>query len=245
MNKNFFYLTGMFRCGNTLLTSILNQNPNIYLTPNSLTPDILWRIYNLKNEQLYQEQKDYKSLKNVLKSVLHSYYKDRKEKYIIERGPWGTPANYDMLNEIGMFPAKFIVLIRPLKEIIASFCRIVKPDSPIGYIEYLLNEEIGPIGKGLLAYKNLKEKEKNNLLKIEYKNLCNNTEDVIKNIYSFLDIPFYKKHYYCNLKQVDSTTEQTIIRTENIKIEYFEYDKWVPKYFNEKIKEYENTYIYS
>ena len=130
MDKKFFYLTGMFRCGNTLLTSILNQNPDLHVTPNSLVPDILWRTYNLKNEALYNEQKNYNSLLNVLKNVLPNYYKERKEKYIIERGPWGTPANYDLLKEINML-SKFIILKRPLKEIVASYCRIVKPDSPI------------------------------------------------------------------------------------------------------------------
>jgi len=80
MDKQFFYLTGIFRCGNTLLTSILNQNPDLYVTPNSLVPDILWRTYNLKNESLYNEQKDYGSLINVLKNVLPNYYEKRKEK---------------------------------------------------------------------------------------------------------------------------------------------------------------------
>jgi len=244
MDKQFFYLTGIFRCGNTLLTSILNQNPDLYVTPNSLVPDILWRTYNLKNESLYNEQKDYGSLINVLKNVLPNYYEKRKEKYIIERGPWGTPANYDLLKEINML-SKFIILKRPLKEIVASFCKIVKPDSPAGFIDYLLHEEIGPIGKGLLAYKNLKDTDSKNLLIIEYKDLCKNPNKIIKDIYKFLNIPFYKKHFYNNLKQVDENTKQTIIRTESVNLKSFEYDRWIPKPYIEILKKYEDTYIYS
>ena len=51
---------------------------------------------------------------------------------------------------------------------------------------------------------------------IEYKNLCKNYSKVIKDIYKFLNIPFYEKHFYTNLKQVDKSTKQTIIRTQSI-----------------------------
>ena len=38
--KKYFFLAGLPRCGNTLFSSILNQNPNIKVTANSLLPEI-------------------------------------------------------------------------------------------------------------------------------------------------------------------------------------------------------------
>jgi hypothetical protein len=39
-DKKIFFLAGFPRAGNTLLTSILNQNPDICCTPNSVTLEI-------------------------------------------------------------------------------------------------------------------------------------------------------------------------------------------------------------
>ena len=75
-NKKFFFLTGIMRCGNTVLTSLINQNPNLCITPNSIVPEIIFRLYNLKNDPIFDEQKDHKSFDSVIKSVLDNYYKE-------------------------------------------------------------------------------------------------------------------------------------------------------------------------
>ena len=47
--KKYFFLNGMPRAGNTLLASILNQNPDIKTTANSLTMGLIRKANNLKN----------------------------------------------------------------------------------------------------------------------------------------------------------------------------------------------------
>ena len=46
-SKKLFFLIGYPRSGNTLLTSILNQNPNIGCTGNSITLEMMARLYLL------------------------------------------------------------------------------------------------------------------------------------------------------------------------------------------------------
>jgi len=46
--RKIFFLVGLPRAGNTLLGSILNQNPDIAVTANSITPDILYALYQKK-----------------------------------------------------------------------------------------------------------------------------------------------------------------------------------------------------
>lgn len=243
-NKKFFFLTGIMRCGNTLLTSLINQNPKLCISPNSIVPEIIFRLYNLKNDPLFDEQKDHKSYDSVIKSVLDSYYKDWKQEYIIERGPWGTPFNYEALKELGYLPSKFICLVRPIKEILASFIKVVKPtrlELP-QFCDFLMHEA-GPIGKSILALNSLKEKEKNNLHIIQYHDLCKDPEKVLKKLYNFLEIEYYKEHRFNNLEQVDfSKGEQTKIRTDKVSLKKYDYDLWIPK---EIIKKYENTSIFT
>ena len=43
--KKVFFLVGLPRAGNTLLSSILNQNSDIAVTANSITADILYNLF--------------------------------------------------------------------------------------------------------------------------------------------------------------------------------------------------------
>jgi len=85
-NKKIFFLAGFPRAGNTLLTSILNQNPDIGCTPNSITLEIIKDIFLLKQTEVFLNYPDHCSLDNVLDAVYSAYYKDWNFKYIIDRG---------------------------------------------------------------------------------------------------------------------------------------------------------------
>jgi len=77
--KNIYFLCGLPRCGNTLLASILNQNPNISVTANSITADILYNLEQLKETTNFKNFPDYQSLDNLIKGSLELYFKDYKK----------------------------------------------------------------------------------------------------------------------------------------------------------------------
>jgi len=244
MNKKYFFLCGYMRCGNTVLTSILNQNPDLNVTPNSVVPEIVYNMYLLKEQAIYKEKGDEKSFDNVMNNVLHMYHKDNKAKNIIERGPWSTPANYELLKYMGFLPSKFIYLVRPLREILESFCRVIrpKPHQVENFCDYLMHET-GPIGKALLGLQTLKNKKEKNLMIINYHDFCNSPEKIVKDLYKFLDLTYYKKHTFKNLKQVDDRNHpQTTIRTDEVKLIKSKFIRKVPE---EIIKKYEKTFISS
>ena len=89
--KKIFFLLALPRSGNTLFGSIMNQNPDIAVTANSITLEIMKDIFLLKQTDVFQNYPDHKSLDNVLSNVYSSYYKDWNYKYIIDRGPVMTP----------------------------------------------------------------------------------------------------------------------------------------------------------
>ena len=98
-NKKIFFLAGFPRSGNTLLTSILNQNPDICCTANSITLEIMKDLFLLKKTDTFQNFPDEQSLDNVMDEVYNLYYKHWNYKYIIDRGPAGTPSNLKLLNK--------------------------------------------------------------------------------------------------------------------------------------------------
>jgi hypothetical protein len=79
-NKQLFFLVALPRSGNTLFASIINQNPEIVCTPNSITLEIMKDLFLLKNTDVFLNYPDHRSLDNVLDSVFDNYYKDWPQK---------------------------------------------------------------------------------------------------------------------------------------------------------------------
>ena len=50
---NINFLVGMPRAGNTILSSILNQNPNVKMSAHSILPTLLDSILQIKNHERF------------------------------------------------------------------------------------------------------------------------------------------------------------------------------------------------
>ena len=117
---------GMPRSGNTLFASIMNQNPEIVCTANSITLEIMKDLYLLKETDVFQNFPDHKSLNNILDLVYDLYYKEWPQRIIIDRGPvmaTGNPGNFELMKVHYKRPFKCIVLIRDLMEVLASYMK--------------------------------------------------------------------------------------------------------------------------
>ena len=212
---------GLPRAGNTLLSCILNQNPAINATPNSIIPSIMFAMEFIKcNDSVYKNFPDEKSFNNVLESVFDSYYKDWNCDIIVERGAWITPYNFNILEKYFRSEIKIIVLVRDVLEVIKSYINICNK-----YPNFYINRKYENLDHTTLYKSELEEKcdlimqkessvdkalysirwlldnnKKNHLHFVKYNDLVKNTGDVIKGIYEFLNIDFYG-HTFTNLKQ--------------------------------------------
>jgi hypothetical protein len=210
-NKKIFFLAGFPRSGNTLLTSILNQNPDVCCTANSITLEIMKDVFLLKRTDVFINYPDHKSLDNVLDVVYSVYYKDWNFKYIIDRGPAGTPGNLTLLKKHFKQEIKIIFLVRPLLEVLASWITWAEktPDSfirkdtknPTEACHYLMKDE-GQIMKEMKCMQNLlKPENKHHVHFVDYKEIVAKPAATMKGIYKFFNIPPFK-HRFTNLEQV-------------------------------------------
>jgi len=182
-NKKLFFLVAMPRSGNTLFASIMNQNPEIAATANSITLEIMKDLFLLKQTDVFQNFQDHKSLDNVLDIVFDTYYKDWPQRIIIDRGPVMTTGNFQLMQKHFKRPFKCIVLLRDLMDVLASYMQW-----------YTENPSAFP---NRYNCKNDEEK----LSMIMNKNMVTNPEQEFKKIYKFLDEPYYL-HYFDNLQSV-------------------------------------------
>ena len=120
--KDIFFLCGLPRAGNTLFGSIMNQNPDVGVSANSICADMMGELFLLKHTDIFKNYPDHKSFDNVAKSVFKNYYKDWNYKYIVDRAPWGYPINLKFLKETRS-NIKIIVLVRDIIEVLGSFIR--------------------------------------------------------------------------------------------------------------------------
>jgi len=226
MKKQFFFLTGLPRTGNTLLSSILNQNKNIKVSPYSIMPEILNKIDDIKNSINYKLFPLEKNVNNVLKNAFNNYYKDWNCNYIIDRGPWATRPNLNILKIIFDKEIKMIILRRPLFEVLASYVNIVKPNNVEKYIDDLISDQSSMIMMNIYPYINLVKEKNIKYHIIEYEDLLNNTKKTIKNLYNFLNIPIFS-HYYENLNQfsIDNIKYNDKILGNNINFHTIRTDK--------------------
>ena len=210
-NKKIFFLAGFPRAGNTLLTSILNQNPDICCTPNSITLEIMKELFLLKGIDVFQNFPDEQSLNNVMDEVYNLYYKHWNYKYIIDRGPAGTVGNLKLLKKHFKQKIKVIFLVRPLLEVLASWITWANktPDNylkkvatnPTDACHWLMGKE-SQITKELLCMQNLlKPGNKHHVHFVDFKELVENPVVTLKEIYQFLGVPPFK-HRFIDLDQV-------------------------------------------
>ena len=213
-NRKLFFLIALPRSGNTLFTSIINQNPEIACTANSVTLEIMKNLFLVKTTDTFKNFPDYKSLDNVLDNVYNLYYKDWPQRIIIDRGPAlasSNPGNFELLQRHFKPGFKCIVLLRDLMDVFASYMKWYT-ENPSAFpnmrgckndeekLLMLMNKD-GAIVKDLKAIKN-SYNYSNICHYVRYDDIITNPEKEFKKIYKFLDEPYYP-HYFENLKQIN------------------------------------------
>jgi len=199
--KQICFLVSLPRSGNTVIGSILNQNKNIVCTANSIVFELLHRINQTKNTDMFMNFPDYESIHNVSKKIINNYYQDWKQKIIIDRSPATTPKNFEYYDYQNY---KFIFLKRDLIEIVKSFINLSmqnKDQRPIKEIyEDIMNPNNILLNSVLAVSNGMKILNKKNYILLDYENFINDPKKEINKIYTFLNLKSFN-HKFKNFNQ--------------------------------------------
>ena len=236
------------RSGNTLFGSLINQNPNLVCTANSITLEIMKDLFLLKKTDVFYNFPDYKSLNNVMNSVFSLYYKDWPQQYIIDRGPVMTSDNLAIMKHHFNQPIKCLIIWRDLMDVLASYIKWFE-NEPTAFpnrfgkknieekLIMLMNNE-GAIAKELKAIQNALKPEFRHMSHIvRYEELVTRPEETLRSIYNFFEIEYYP-HRFHNLDQLQVNglkyddrvvgNKMHTIKTE-MKLEENPYKKLIPQ----------------
>lgn len=227
--KEFYYISGLPRSGSTLLCNILAQNPEFYVSPaTSGCHDVLFNIRN-QWDRLIEHQAEginYDQLKRVLKSTLNSYHNTDKN-IIFDKGR-GWLSLIEMVEFIFDAPAKMIVPVRSVAEILASFENLWRKSTGMTQwafesSDYFKAQTLEgrcdiwasagqPVG---LAYNRLKDalmRGKNeSLLFVEFDDLTKNPKATLDKVYNFIGKPRFE-HDFDNVEQVTKEDDVNVHR---------------------------------
>ena len=214
--KTYFFLSGIARSGSTLLGSILNQNPDFYVSPTSPLLD----LYCMVEESIQKLNKQYTYDQetvgpNIHKGLHHLFYKNIKQPYIFDKHR-GWPKNIGTVKEIITLNPKIIATVRPIAENIVSFLKLMKND-PGNIIDKQLTEkgyQLNTKNRALCLWHNYSSDPFNSLKHgletnpeciqlVHYKDLILNPQQELKKIYDFLELEPYN-HVFKDIKNTCS-----------------------------------------
>lgn len=205
----YYFLSGIPRAGNTILSSILNQNEDIGVSANSIITEVLCKLDEWKKTDIaFNNFPDLKSYECMMASILPSYYSEWDCKYVIDRSAWGTPYNISLLERFCPNDIKIICLVRNIEDVFCSWINWCdnNPDNYIntntnnGSIEEKFNYLINPrsqIVQSVLSVKTLMQRDpigKHHII-VDYDDMIGHPKKEIDRIYQFLNIPHYNHNF--------------------------------------------------
>lgn len=203
--KTYHFLAGLPRSGSTVLASILNQNPEVYVTPTSPLLDLLianqdtWHNTPSVQANPYPEQ-----LTNMTKAMIDSAWMHRPEPIIIDKNRgWGGP-NIEAVDILFGKNIKMINTVRDLPSIMASWLTVIR-NNPNSYIDevirkrgYIPNDDnymaemwFNMVQDCMNTLQRTKKLASHRSIFIDYDDLVTDPQGQIEKIETFLELPTF------------------------------------------------------
>jgi sulfotransferase len=237
-NKQFFFLAGLQRSGGTLLASILNQNPDIHVSPSSP----LFRLMRSQIDSFSSaENVDYprtEALAKVVNDTPGAFYSDKTQKFIIDKNlNWQTPTGLQLIASHISETPKIICPVRTVTEILASFNSLISSsdENTENLIDEAVMNETFPFGdladrraEWLMRHDkdiqiclngmklSVDSRFRDMFIFVEYDDLVEDAERQVRRIYEFLGIPYFE-HEYQNIEETTGIPEiSPVTRLKNL-----------------------------
>jgi sulfotransferase len=229
--KKYYFMSGLPRSGSTLLSAILNQNPNMHSGPSSPVVGIMLTLENaISNDELFLAYPKPEQAGRIISSVIENYYSGIESSVIIDKNrSWVNRMHY-IPGYFGVEP-KILCPVRNMDEILTSFISMHRrnPFDVNGKINFMdemlvksnipLNDEnrcqflSGPNGIIGQSYggiqQALMEGKQKQLHFIEYDNLINEPKETMRKIYEFLGEEYFE-HDFSKIENIHKENDAAV-----------------------------------
>lgn len=206
MKKTYYFLAGLPRSGSTVLASILNQNPEVYVTPTSPLIDIL-----IANQNSFHTlpsvlaNPNGEQLTNITRAMIDAAWIHRPEPIIIDKNRgWGGP-NCEATTILFEKEIKMINTVRDLPSIMASWLTLIKKnpgnftDIEVRKKGFACTDEnrmaemwFNMVQNCMEGLQRSREVAAHRTIEINYDDLMINPKDCLTRIENFLELPHWE-----------------------------------------------------
>lgn len=209
MKKRYYFMAGLPRAGSSLLSALLNQNPNVYSGPSSPVLSTMFAIEShLQQDELFNGYPKPEQAKTMIASVIDQFYTDVEKPVIVDKNrAWASRIEY-IEGYIGQ-RAKILCPVRDIEEILTSFITMIRrnpyqegnprinlvdeqliknniPLNDLNRCNFLVSPQ-GILGQSLSSTRDcIQNKMRDRLHFIEYKDLVSKPRETLNKIYDFL-----------------------------------------------------------
>lgn len=237
--KKYYFMTGLPRTGSLLMSTILNQNKEIYASPLSNLANFLNETHmSIQDSEPFRLGVMLNQNESLLKRYIDAFYYENKEKIIIDKSrSWGNPYFIKLLSQSLSNNPKIICSIRPLKEVVSSFILAANENPMENFIDKEMIETDflpywrkpiddartdwllrpgGMIDKSILSVHSALSEENSEIFYVySYSNFVKNPQKILDDIYDFLDIPNFK-HYFNDIKDAENHRDYEVLGMKNL-----------------------------
>jgi len=231
--KSYYFISGLPRSGSTLLSGILKQNPNFYADIASPLQKITKNSIDTISENEINFSVTENHRKNLMYGIFEGYYKHIEKPIIFDSSrDWTKKTNFLR----SLFPyTKILCPVRDIVSILNSF-EVISSKNPF-YTNTLTenNDNVFVRCDGMMdknggvvsgSWIPLQEGYALNpemIYFIEYENLCKKPEKTMRDIYEFLEMPYYS-HDFDNVEYSNENFDKACnlkgLHTIKKKVEY-------------------------
>ena len=224
MTKTYHFMAGLPRSGSTVLSAILNQNPQVYASPQT---DLLQMLYNLESNipsfESFRAGLLHQGYASVMHGLTDTFYSHIDKPVIIDKNRgWGTPFNWDHISPYVSKDGKVILTMRPILEVLASFVKASQQTKKaIKHTPYLDNniwsshyrnetdaivdnlmKTNGPLDQAIYSVANLINNHRDKVCVVWFDELLDKPVATLDSIHEFLGLDLFD-YNFDNIKSVD------------------------------------------
>jgi sulfotransferase len=236
--KTYYFMAGLPRSGSTMLSAILNQNPQIHSGPSSPVTGLMMAMEQmLLQDELFRAHPKPDCARKIIASVIDNFYSDVDRPVVIDKNrSWVNRPEY-ISGYLDQQP-KIICPVRNIDEILTSFIMLqrrngyVSESGRINFIDEMLVKNNIPLTddnrcefiaspNGILgqSYHGLRDALTKGYGKhmhfVEYSDLVDDPRGTMKKLYEFLELPEFE-HNFDNLKNLHEEKDAEVYGLEDM-----------------------------
>jgi len=230
--KQYYFISGLPRSGSTLLSGILKQNPDFYADIGSLLQGLTGTVIDTITNSPHNITIEEYQRKNLMYGLFDGYYK-HIEKPVIFDSCRGWTKKTPFLK--ALFPyTKILCPVRDIVSILNSFELIASKnpfhttltahkDNVFARCDGMMDRNGGIVAGPWILLCEGYALNPEMIMLIEYENLCKTPEKTMREVYEFLDRPYYSHDFgnveYSN-ENFDKSCNLKDLHTVKRKVEY-------------------------